>query len=131
MTVQYADDDSRTLDVTGELVHGGSLMGGACTTCGAVHFPRRHVCPECQGQDVAEVALSGRGELFTVTTVHAPPPGYLGAVPYHLGIVTLPDGIRVTSRIEAEASPMIGDAVEFSPPPADRPYDFAYRVVAR
>jgi uncharacterized protein len=43
--------------------------------------------------------LSGTGELWAWTSVSAPPPGYSGEVPYGFGVVELPEGLRVVTRL--------------------------------
>ena len=43
--------------------------------------------------------LSRRGTLQTYTTVEKAPPGYRGKVPYGFGVVELPEGIRLISRL--------------------------------
>ncbi len=42
---------------------------------------------------------SGTGKLWTWTAVTTAPPGYRGAVPYGFGVVELPEGLRVVSRL--------------------------------
>jgi uncharacterized OB-fold protein len=44
------------------------------------------------------------GTLWAWTAVTAPPPGYLGETPYGMGVVELPEGIRVIARL-TEANP--------------------------
>ena len=43
--------------------------------------------------------LSGTGTLWGWTTVTAAPPGYHGEVPFGFGIVELPEGVRVITRL--------------------------------
>ncbi len=43
--------------------------------------------------------LSGSGTLWAWTAVTAAPPGYQGEIPYGLGVVELPEGIRVITRL--------------------------------
>ncbi len=45
------------------------------------------------------VELSGTGRLWSWTTVTTAPPGYSGEVPYGFGVVELPEGIRVVTRL--------------------------------
>jgi uncharacterized OB-fold protein len=80
------------------------LLGGRCGSCGEYHFPRTTSCPYCSGDGVAEVSLSDTGTLWVWTSVTAPPPGYRGGVPFGFGVVELPEGIRVVTRI-SEADP--------------------------
>jgi uncharacterized OB-fold protein len=92
-----------------------ALLAGRCRTCGGLRFPRRAVCADCQGSDIEEVALSATGTLYTFTIVRMSPPGYLGETPYAIGIVELPEGLRVSATITAPDLDAleIGDDVAF------------------
>jgi uncharacterized OB-fold protein len=85
------------------------LIGGKCQTCGRRQFPRSSLCPYCGGDDVSEALLSPTGTLWAWTAVTAAPPGYQGEVPYGFGVVELPEGIRVLTRL-TESDPA---ALEF------------------
>jgi uncharacterized OB-fold protein len=76
------------------------LIGGRCAACSRYHFPAAAICPFCGSDDVTEVELSEAGTLWGWTAVTAPPPGYGGEVPFGFGVVELPEGIRVISRLE-------------------------------
>jgi len=80
------------------------LRGGRCTNCGQHQFPRSSMCQYCGGDDIAEALLSAEGTLWAWTAVTAAPPGYRGEVPYGFGVVELPEGIRVLTRL-TEADP--------------------------
>ena len=71
------------------------LLGGRCTVCGRVLFPRADTCTYCASEDPEPIELSGFGTLWAWTAVTAAPPGYLGEVPYGIGVVELPEGVRV------------------------------------
>ena len=43
--------------------------------------------------------LSADGSLWAWTGVTAPPPGYRGEVPFGFGVVELPEGVRVITRL--------------------------------
>ena len=76
------------------------LIGGVCDACELRHFPMAGHCPWCGASSVSSVRLSTEGRLWSWTTVHAAPPGYLGPVPFGFGVVELPaDGLRVVSLI--------------------------------
>jgi uncharacterized protein len=75
------------------------LIAGRCNPCARHHFPRSLTCPYCGSSEVADSLLDDTGTLWGWTTVTAPPPGYRGDVPYGFGVVELPEGIRVVSRI--------------------------------
>lgn len=92
-----------------------ALLAGRCAACGGLRFPRRAVCADCQGAEIEDVALSATGTLYTFTIVRMSPPGYLGETPYAIGIVELPDGLRVSATITAGDldALQIGDDVAF------------------
>jgi uncharacterized OB-fold protein len=90
-----------------------ALLGSRCGACGSVHFPRADACTYCATQGPEPVELSQRGTLWAWTAVTAPPPGYGGDVPYGIGVVELPEGVRVITRLTesdpsslAEGQPM-------------------------
>ena len=45
-----------------------------CTSCGEPHFPPRPFCPHCWEDTIEWRTASGRGTLYTFTTVRANPP---------------------------------------------------------
>jgi 3-hydroxy-3-methylglutaryl CoA synthase len=49
------------------------LYGQRCAACGAVQYPRRHVCWQCSGKELPEHRLSRRGRVFTFTKDHLVP----------------------------------------------------------
>jgi len=92
------------------------LVGGRCRVCGRHHFPLFSTCPWCSAEDVEEAALSATGTLWGWTAVTAAPPGYRGEVPFGFGVVELPEGLRVVTRL-TESDPgqlTFGDAMELA-----------------
>lgn len=80
------------------------LLGGFSPSSGRYHFPRLPACPYTGADDVEAVELSDHGTLWGWTAVTAAPPGYRGEVPFGFGVVELPEGLRVITRI-TEADP--------------------------
>jgi uncharacterized OB-fold protein len=76
-----------------------TLLGSRCTQCGAHHFPCHDTCPYCSAEDPEPTELSAHGRLWAWTAVTAAPPGYLGEIPYGIGVVELPEAVRVISRL--------------------------------
>lgn len=94
-----------------KLIHEGlfqtdppALLGQRCTACGAPAFPRGDACPLCGALEPEPVVLSDTGTLWGFTEVTAPPPGYLGEVPFGFGVVELGDGLRVITRLGGATS---------------------------
>ena len=75
------------------------LLGARCTRCRETSFPRLDGCPYCGCETIDAVELSEHGTLWGWTTVLHAPPGYLGTVPYGFGVVELPEGVRVITRL--------------------------------
>jgi uncharacterized OB-fold protein len=74
-----------------------SLVGSRCESCDAVYFPRRLVCFECRSVQLQDRLLSRRGVLYSWTTVHV---SSSRAVPYAVGYVDLPEGVRVFTSLD-------------------------------
>ena len=75
----------------------GHLIGARCTACDAHYFPMRRTCARCLSRDVERVPLSTHGTLYTYTIVRQSIPAF--EVPYVLGYVDLPEGVRLMSQI--------------------------------
>jgi uncharacterized OB-fold protein len=75
------------------------LLAARCRECRQLHFPATAFCPYCGGSDCETARLSSRGTLYAHTAVEKPPPGYRGSAPYGFGVVELPEGIRIVSRL--------------------------------
>lgn len=87
-----------------------ALIGGRCTGCGRVAYPRRIACREC-GSKSAEVNLSGRADLYSYTTVRVAPSGF--EAPYVLAYAVMDEGPRALVRIDDPPPQLaIGDRLE-------------------
>lgn len=78
------------------------LLAGACDACGERHFPAADFCPYCSADSITETEVGAVGTLYLHTVVNAAPPGYQGPVPYGFGLVDLPEGLRIVSRLVSE-----------------------------
>lgn len=80
------------------------LIGSRCRECGEVRFPADRFCPQCCAETTEEVRLSRRGTLYSFTIQRfRPPPPYRGPdpfVPYGVGMIELPEGLRVASVLD-------------------------------
>ncbi len=76
------------------------LVGEVCPTCNGKIFPPRDVCPYCADKSgQPEFKFSGRGEVYSYTTVHKPPEGYEQAAPYTVALVKLEEGPLITAQL--------------------------------
>jgi uncharacterized OB-fold protein len=90
------------------------LLAGHCGGCDRCHFPAAEICPYCSAEGCKPRALSRGGSLYLYTRVTNRPPGYRGEVPFGFGVVELPEGIRVITRL-TESDPerlRFGQAVD-------------------
>jgi uncharacterized OB-fold protein len=68
----------------------GELRVQACSACGALRFPPRVMCPECQSTERRWRAVSGRGSIWSFVVVHPPVlPAYAPYTPFPVITVTL------------------------------------------
>lgn len=96
------------------------LAGCRCTACGETSLGSKTICPNCGRDTVSDVLLGNRGVLWSFTVVrHRPPGNYKGPepfVPFGLGLVELPDGLRVLSPIDCDIADLkIGLELQFKP----------------
>ncbi len=91
-----------------------SLKAEVCESCGNTIFPPRDVCPHCAEQRQTWTALSGRGEVYSYTTMYSAPAGFDEYVPYTVALVKLAEGPMVTAQLtDVEAQEVfIGMPVE-------------------
>ena len=73
----------------------GRLMGTQCKDCGVTNFPPRADCPECLSGNYEFKEWSGRGTIYTFSTIAAAPTGFDDAVPYTVTVVDLEEGGRL------------------------------------
>jgi uncharacterized OB-fold protein len=75
----------------------GNLLGSRCRACGAHFFPIREACAGCLSQDLETVKFSTEGTLYTYSVVRQSTPAF--EVPYALGYVDFPEGVRIMGQI--------------------------------
>lgn len=75
------------------------MVGEVCPHCEAKLFPPRDVCPECGGEAKTLYTFSGRGEVYSFTTVFDAPAGYEENAPYMVALIKLEEGPMVTAQL--------------------------------
>lgn len=76
-----------------------ALVGEVCPHCSEKLFPPRDVCPHCGGEAKEPFTFSGKGEIFSFTTLYDVPAGYEGQAPYTVALVKLQEGPTVTAQL--------------------------------
>lgn len=76
-----------------------SLVGEVCPHCEKKIFPPRDICPYCAKEAKTPYAFSGRGEVYSFTTIYDPPQGYQEFAPYTVALVKLDEGPMITAQL--------------------------------
>ena len=76
----------------------GDLMGARCNDCKHILPPLTDTCYYCYGTDLKNVKLSRRGKLYSYTKIYQPHKHF--EVPYYVGYIDLPEGIRSFSPLK-------------------------------
>jgi uncharacterized OB-fold protein len=112
------------------------LAGSKCQACGEATLGTNSLCPNCGGEQITPMAFSDQGKVWTYTVVRYRPPGdYKGPdafVPFAMGLVELPEGLRVLAPIGGDIERVrIGMDVGFHPyAREDGVVEFNYAPVA-
>ena len=76
-----------------------SLTGEICPHCSAKIFPPRDVCPECGQEAKTAFNFSGKGEVYSYTTVSEAPAGFQDIAPYPIALIKLEEGPIITAQL--------------------------------
>ena len=94
-------EDRSLRPLTGEFwaaVDRDELVRPVCGDCGHSFFVPQFACPRCQSTDWTYEPSSGRGRIYSHTTVHRPPtPAF--AAPYVLADVDVEEGWHLLTWI--------------------------------
>ena len=91
-----------------------------CTRCNHAQHPPSPVCSECRGNEFEQTEVSGKGELYTYTSVHQPIT-YEEKLPFIIAVVELDvsgtackNSVRLmTNIVDSDSEDLeIGQAVE-------------------
>lgn len=76
-----------------------ALIGEVCASCNEKLFPPRDICPHCGGPAHDSFAFSGRGEVFSYSTVFSAPASHEEQAPYTVALVKLEEGPLITAQL--------------------------------
>jgi uncharacterized OB-fold protein len=81
-----------------EGVKKGELRIQSCTDCGLLRHPPGPLCPHCRSAGRSYMVASGEGTLYSYVVHHHPPvPGR--ETPFVVGVVELPEGVRIVGNV--------------------------------
>jgi len=91
-----------------ETPEGPRLLGSRCATCGTPYFPKSAMChnPDCASSKMEDASFGPKGKIWSVAMQDYPPPPPIKFdkpyKPYAMGVVDLPEGLRVLGRIATD-----------------------------
>lgn len=76
------------------------LLIQQCKKCGSKIFYPKLFCPACLSPELDWIKASGKGKVYTYSTVHAyQPAAFANDVPYTIAVIRLEEGVQMMSRI--------------------------------
>jgi hypothetical protein len=76
-----------------------ALVGEVCPHCQEKIFPPRDICPDCGEEARTLYQFSGKGKVYSFTTVFDAPEGYQENAPYTVALVQLDEGPMVSAQL--------------------------------
>ena len=76
-----------------------ALVGEVCDHCDAKLFPPRDICTDCGEEAKTLYTFSGKGEVYSHTTVFDAPAGFEESTPYTVAVVKLEEGPLITTQL--------------------------------
>jgi uncharacterized OB-fold protein len=84
-------------DLFKETSDGVVLVGNKCPACGRAFYPKADFCTQCLNKELEEMVLSKRGKLYSYTVTRVPVGRF--PVPHAIGMITLPENVRLTAPL--------------------------------
>ena len=75
------------------------LQGNQCEECGELYFPKVFICHKCRCRSLKDYQFSGRGTVYSYSTVYQAAPNFDAFVPYIVALIDLKEGPRVTAQL--------------------------------
>jgi uncharacterized OB-fold protein len=75
------------------------LAGEVCPHCEHKIFPPRDICPNCGGEAKEQFKFSGKGEVYSFTTIYEAPSGFDANAPYIVALIKLEEGPILTAQL--------------------------------
>jgi uncharacterized OB-fold protein len=72
-----------------------------CASCGYLDTPSHAVCRACLSTNLQPVEVPAIGRIVSFTTIRRAPSRFRDQAPYHVAVVDLDAGPRVTGRLAA------------------------------
>ena len=88
-----------------------TLTAYQCVGCQTITQRSPMVCARCLGRQFSTVAVPATGRLASWTTVRKPPLRFKIEGSYHVGVVDLDNGMRISGRLLHDSADPTGERV--------------------
>ena len=85
----------------------------SCENCEKYFIPPKYFCPHCYHEGLTEKKVEGTGQIYSFTTIYIAPEKRAAEAPYHIILVDLDEGLRVTARL-VEGEPTMNQKVKLN-----------------
>ncbi len=75
------------------------LEGTECIECGQKSFPPRCVCEKCKSDRLKPYRFSGKGTIYSFSTIFQAPDTFDKDIPYSIALVKLDEGPLITTQL--------------------------------
>ena len=75
------------------------LEGTECAECGAKSFPPRCVCANCKSEQLKPFYFSGKGTIYSFSTIYQALDIFDKDIPYSIALVKLEEGPLITTQL--------------------------------
>lgn len=75
------------------------MKGTRCLQCEELSFPPALICSKCKSRELTEFFFSGKGKIYSFSTVYQAPIQFQKYVPYLVALIDLGEGIRITAQL--------------------------------
>jgi uncharacterized OB-fold protein len=89
-----------------------ALTAYQCKDCQTLTQRSPMACARCLGRRFSSVPVTSTGILASWTTIRKPPMRFKSEGVYHVGVIDLDNGMRISGRLLHEASDQTGDRVQ-------------------
>ncbi len=89
-----------------------ALTAYQCKDCQTLTQRSPMACAQCLGRRFSSVPVTSTGILASWTTIRKPPMRFKSEGVYHVCVIDLDNGMRISGRLLHEASDQTGDRVQ-------------------
>jgi len=75
------------------------LIGSQCQNCNELFFPQVLVCTNCKSREIDPFIFSGKGRVYSYSTVYQGAAEFEDYIPYIVALIDLDEGPRISAQL--------------------------------